>query len=58
MTDYGAGDPPKLPEPDESDATIGDSEGPSAIAGKSPVVLPTRDARFYISNVVFKVSSF
>ena len=54
MTGYDAEDPepPKLPEP--YDATIGDSEGPSAI----PVVLPTRDARFYISIVVFKVRSF
>jgi len=57
MTDYpdGAGDP-KRPEPDRSDATI-DSEGPSlsAIAGKYPLVLPTRDARFCIRTVVFQV---
>jgi hypothetical protein len=56
MTDYGSGDSPsKRPEPDGSDAAI-DSEGPSlsAIAGKSPLV-PTRDARFYISTVVFQV---
>jgi len=55
---YGAGDT-KRPEPDGSDAAI-DSEGPSltAIAGKSPLVLPTRDARFYISTVIFQVRLF
>jgi hypothetical protein len=59
MTDYGSGDPPsKRPEPDGSDAATIDSEGPSlsAIAGKSPLV-PTRDARFYISTIVFQVRS-
>jgi len=55
MTDYSAG-VTKRPEPDGSDAAI-DSEGP-AIAGKSPLVLPTRDARFYISTVIFQVRLF
>ncbi len=37
--------PPKLLEPDESDAN---GEGLGVISRKCPVVLPTRDGRFYV----------